>query len=73
VTELMSPPQIRRLREQYDDVIEIDVIDLFASQFGTFMHGKLEAKEVDRIHQRGASIRRGRWHHRQRQIDLQED
>ena len=47
VTELMSPPQIRRLREQYDDVIEIDVIDLFATQFGTFMHGKLEAKEVE--------------------------
>ena len=47
VTELMSPPQIRRLREQYDNVIEIDVIDLFATQFGTFMHGKLEAKEVE--------------------------
>jgi hypothetical protein len=24
-TELMSPPQIRRLREQYDDQIEVDV------------------------------------------------
>jgi RecB family exonuclease len=47
VTELMSPPQIRRLREQYDNEIEIDVIDLFATQFGTFMHGKLEAKEIE--------------------------
>ena len=46
-TELMSPPQIRRLREQYDDQIEIDVTDLIASQFGTFMHGKLEAKEIE--------------------------
>lgn len=47
VTELMSPPKIRRLREQYDDQIEIDVTSLLASQFGTFMHGKLEAKEVE--------------------------
>ena len=46
-TELMSPPQIRRLREQYDDQIEIDVVDLIDSQFGTFMHGKLEDKEVE--------------------------
>jgi len=46
-TELMSPPQIRRLREQYDDQIEIDVADLIDSQFGTFMHGKLEAKEIE--------------------------
>jgi hypothetical protein len=47
VTELMSPPQIRRLREQYDNEIEIDVIDLFATQFGTFMHGKLDAKVIE--------------------------
>ena len=47
VTELMSPPKIRRLREQYDDQIETDVTSLLASQFGTFMHGKLEAKEVE--------------------------
>jgi hypothetical protein len=46
-TELMSPPQIRRLREQYDDQIEIDVVDLIDSQFGTFMHGKLEGKEIE--------------------------
>jgi hypothetical protein len=47
VTELMSPPKIRRLREQYDDQIEVDVTSMLASQFGTFMHGKLEAKEIE--------------------------
>lgn len=47
VTELMSPPKIRRLREQYDDRIEVDVTSMLASQFGTFMHNKLEAKEVE--------------------------
>jgi hypothetical protein len=46
VTELMSPPKIRRLREQYDAEMEIDVTKMIASQLGTFMHGKLEAKEV---------------------------
>lgn len=47
VTELMSPPKIRRLREQYDEQIEVDVTSLLATQFGTFMHGKLEAKEIE--------------------------
>mgnify|MGYP000709467705 FL=1 len=47
VTELMSPPKIRRMREQYDDEIVIDATKLIASQLGTFMHGKLEAKEVE--------------------------
>ena len=47
VTELMSPPKIRRLREQYDGEMEIDVTKMIASQLGTFMHGKLEAKEVE--------------------------
>ena len=47
VTELRSPPKIRRLREQYDADMEIDVTKLIASQLGTFMHGKLEAKEVE--------------------------
>ena len=47
VTELMSPPKIRRLREQYDGEIETDVTKLIASQLGTFMHGKLEAKECE--------------------------
>jgi hypothetical protein len=47
VTELMSPPKIRRMREQYDDEIEIDATELIASQLGTFMHGKLEGKVVE--------------------------
>ena len=47
VTEIMSPPKIRRLREQYDEQIEVDVTSLLATQFGTFMHGKLEAKEIE--------------------------
>jgi hypothetical protein len=47
VTELMSSPKIKRLREQYDGEMEVDVTKLIASQLGTFMHGKLEAKEVE--------------------------
>jgi hypothetical protein len=46
-TELMSPPKIVRLREQYNDLIEMDVTKLIASQLGTFMHGKLDAKTVE--------------------------
>jgi hypothetical protein len=47
VTELMSSPKIKRLREQYDDQMEIDVTKMIASQLGTFMNGKLEEKEVE--------------------------
>jgi hypothetical protein len=47
VTELMSPPKIRRMREQYDEEIEVDATELIASQLGTFMHGKLEGKAVE--------------------------
>ena len=47
VTELMSPPKIRRMREQYDEEMEIDVTKLIASQLGTFMHGKLEGKVIE--------------------------
>ena len=47
VTELMSPPKIRRMREQYDDEIVIDVTKLIASQLGTFMHSKLEGKAIE--------------------------
>ena len=47
VTELMSPPKIRRMREQYDEEIQTDVTKLIASQLGTFMHGKLEGKVVE--------------------------
>ena len=47
VTELMSPPKIRRMREQFDEEIETDVTKLIASQLGTFMHGKLEGKVIE--------------------------
>ena len=47
VTEVIAPPRIKRLREQYDDVIEMDATELIASQFGTFMHGKLESHEIE--------------------------
>ena len=47
VTELMSPPKIRRMREQYDEEIEVDATELIASQLGTFMHSKLEGKAVE--------------------------
>jgi hypothetical protein len=47
VTELMSSPKIKRLREQYDDEMETDVTKMIASQLGTFMHAKLEAKEIE--------------------------
>lgn len=47
VTELMSPPKIRRMREQYDDEMEVDATKLIASQLGTFMHARLEGKSVE--------------------------
>ena len=47
VTELMSPPKIRRMREQYDEEMEVDATKLIASQLGTFMHARLEKKSVD--------------------------
>ncbi len=47
VTELMSPPKIRRMREQYDEEMEVDATKLIASQLGTFMHARLEGKAVE--------------------------
>lgn len=47
VTELMSPPKIRRMREQYDEEMEVDATKLIASQLGTFMHARLEKKSVE--------------------------
>ena len=44
VTELMSPPKIRRLREQYDSEMTIDVTKMIASQLCTYMHGNLYVK-----------------------------
>lgn len=42
VTELMSPPKIRRLREQYDGAIETDVSDMLWSMLGSALHVVME-------------------------------
>lgn len=42
VTELMSPPKIRRLREQYDDAIDTDVSDMLWSMLGSALHVVME-------------------------------
>jgi hypothetical protein len=42
VTELMSPPKIKRLRDQYDSEIESDVADMLWSMMGTAVHNVLE-------------------------------
>jgi hypothetical protein len=47
VTELMSPPKIKRLRERFDEEIVVDATKLIATQLGTFMHGKLETHEIE--------------------------
>jgi hypothetical protein len=38
----MSPPRIRRLREQYDDAIEQDVSDMLWSMLGSALHVVME-------------------------------
>jgi len=38
VTELMSPPKIRRLRERHDAAIETDVSDMLWSMLGSALH-----------------------------------
>lgn len=42
VTELMSPPKIRRLREQYNDDIQQDVSDMLWSMLGSALHVVME-------------------------------
>lgn len=42
VTELMSPPKIRRLREQYNDEITSDVSDMLWSMLGSALHVVME-------------------------------
>jgi len=42
VTELMSPPKIRRLREQHDDAIETDVSEMLWSMLGSALHVVME-------------------------------
>ena len=45
VTELMSPPKIKRLQEQYDTVMERDASEMIASRMGSSMHSLLEQKD----------------------------
>ena len=42
VTELMSPPRIRRLRDKYIDKIEQDVSDMLWSLLGSALHVVME-------------------------------
>jgi hypothetical protein len=42
VTELLSSPRIRRLREQYNDQIEEDVSDMLWSMLGSALHVVME-------------------------------
>lgn len=46
-TEVMAPPKIKRLREQYDDLIEVDVTDMMWSMFGSALHVVMERGETD--------------------------
>jgi hypothetical protein len=42
VTEIMSPPKVRRLREQYDNLIEQDVSDMLWQLLGSALHVVME-------------------------------
>jgi len=46
VTELMSPPKIKRLREQYNESIESDVADMLWSMLGSALHVVMERGET---------------------------
>jgi hypothetical protein len=43
----MSPPKIKRMREQYDDEIETDVTDLLWSFLGSALHAVLERGKTE--------------------------
>lgn len=47
VTELMSPPRIRRLREQYNSAIETDVSDMMWQMLGSALHVVMERGQTD--------------------------
>ena len=47
VTELMSPPKIKRLQEQYDSEMVRDASDLIASRMGSETHRLLEEKNAE--------------------------
>ena len=46
VTELMSPPKVKRLREQYDAEIVQDVSDMLWSMLGSALHVVMERGET---------------------------
>lgn len=45
VTELMAPPKIKRLREQYNEEIQTDVSDMLWSMLGSALHVVMERGE----------------------------
>lgn len=45
-TEIMSPPKIKRLREQYDEFIEQDVADMLWNLLGSALHVVMERGET---------------------------
>ena len=47
VTEIMSPPKVRRLREQYNDLIEQDVSDMLWQLLGSALHVVMERGATD--------------------------
>lgn len=47
VTELLSPPRIRRLREQFHDRVEQDVADMLWSMLGSALHVVMERGQTE--------------------------
>ena len=47
VTELMSPPRIRRLREKYDEKVSQDVSDMLWQLLGSALHVVMERGITD--------------------------
>ena len=46
VTEIMSPPKIKRLQEQYKDEMEQDVSDMLWSLLGSALHVVIDRKST---------------------------
>lgn len=47
VTELLSPPKVRRLRERYDSQIEMDVTDMMWQMLGSALHVVMERGQTE--------------------------
>lgn len=47
MTELLSPPRVRRLREQYNSEIKTDVTDLMWQMLGSALHVVMERGQTD--------------------------